>query len=192
MSHPVVESYRKDAIDICELRRAGLLDGGRHRITGGLRFPKLRTLTIDPTAIEIVFHHGQEQSFKISWSKCFEASERPWIVCNHCGQRYARLFRGFAGYACRQCLQVWYACQCKSTRNRQRARLVQLCLRIDDRPSHYNEHARVTLPPRPPGIHRARYFRLYGRAADLQARLSVTSKTLCCGLITTAARGFQR
>jgi hypothetical protein len=171
MAHPTVEQHLSDCLDACELRRMGLLDGGCYRLQAGIRWPKLESLTIDATSVSVVHRNGQRQTFRISWSKAFRNSRRPWMICNHCGQRYARLFRGFAGYACRECLQLWYACQRKSSRNRQRARLAQLCLRIDYRPSRYLNAQHIKFPKRPPGMHRSRYYRLRGRAADIEAKL---------------------
>jgi hypothetical protein len=142
------------------------------RLSGGIRLPKIATMIVDPTGIQIELHNGQEQSFQISWSKCFANSERPWIVCNHCRQRYARLFRGFAGYSCRACLDLWYACQTISTRKRQRKRLAKISAMIDGQPWRYLEAKRILFPKRPAGMHRARYFRLYDRAVDLQAKLA--------------------
>jgi hypothetical protein len=178
MSHSMVEQYRGDCLDACELHHLGFLDGRRHQLTAGLRWPKLESLALDPTAITVVHKHGHERTLAISWTKAFANSYRLWIVCNHCGQRYARLFRGFAGYACRECLELWYQCQTVSTHRRMKRRLAQLCMPIDDQPSHYLNAQQITFPKRPPGMHRGRYYRLPGQAAHLQAKFKLAAKTL--------------
>jgi hypothetical protein len=171
VSHPTVESHLSDCLDVCSLRRMGLLDGGVCRIAAGIRWPKLESITIDPTCVSVIHRSGQEQTFAISWAQEFPTTKRPWLVCIHCGQRYARLFRGFGGYSCRECLQLRYRCQTVSTRRRMKSRLVQLCLRVDDKPARYSESTPITFPKRQKGMHRRRYYRLRGRAADIETKL---------------------
>ena len=104
MTHPVVEQFRSDCLDACELRRHGLLAGGIHHLVAGIRWPKLDTLTVDPTAITITYRHSHRpEIFRLSWAKSFRDSTRPWIICPTCNTRYARLLSGFAGYRCRHC-----------------------------------------------------------------------------------------
>jgi hypothetical protein len=44
-------------------------------------------------------------------------------------------------------------------------------LSSDDKPSRYLNTIHIAFPKRPPGMHRRRYYRLRGRAADIEAKL---------------------
>ena len=172
MAHPVVKDFRKDCLDICELRRIGLLSGKQCKIQGSsIRWPKIDSMTVDPTCIQIKLTNGHQQTFSISWAQEFPTTKRPWLLCPSCGERRARLFRGFAGYHCRWCLELWYASQAVCARKRQHQRLAKLCTKIDGKPWHYDNTKHITVPKRPAGKHRRRYFKLRGAIADLQAQL---------------------
>src|SRR5580704_10837550 len=43
------------------------------------------------------------QQIRVSWTQCYLGGARPWIHCA-CGRRVTRLFKGLAGFYCRQCL----------------------------------------------------------------------------------------
>jgi len=115
--------------------------------------------------------NGQQQTFPISWAQEFPTTKRPWLLCPSCGERRARLFRGFAGYHCRWYLGLWYASQAVCARNRQHQRLAKLCFKIDGQPWQYIESKQITFPKRTKGMHRRRYYKIKGRAADLQKKL---------------------
>jgi hypothetical protein len=67
MPHPVVEDFRNDCLDICEMRRQGLLSGKqRYQIQGSIRWPKIASMIIDPTCIQIRLTNGQQQTCSIS------------------------------------------------------------------------------------------------------------------------------
>lgn len=167
MPHPVVEDFIKDSIDICELRRQGLLSKPC-KIQGSIRWPKIATMLIEPTAIQITLINGQQQTFRISWAKCFANSVRPWLVCSSCSKRAARVYRAWAGYHCKHCCGLWHRSEASSHEKRYRMRLAKLCTAIDGK--HRTITAPITIPQRPRLKHRRRYFRIRGAIADLQAK----------------------
>jgi len=110
--------------------------------------------------IQITRNNAQQQTFSISWAREFPTTKRPWLLCPSCGERRARLFRGFAGYHCRWCLGLWYASQAVGARKRQRQRLAKLCTKVDGKPWLYDNTKHIIIPKRQAGKHRQRYFKL--------------------------------
>jgi hypothetical protein len=98
-----VEDHMHDCLDVCDLRRRGLLSGGTLEIEAGLKWPKLSTMIVDRTGVQIRYRlSGRVQAIPISWTRCFNNGVRPWLVCD-CGNRAPRLFYRFGGYQCSRC-----------------------------------------------------------------------------------------
>jgi hypothetical protein len=91
------------------------------------------------------------QQIRIAWTRCHLGGARPWIHCA-CG-RVARLFKGLAGYYCRQCFDnPRYASQSKSTQGRRHFEACKIRLRLGGVAS-----LTAPFPERPRGMHQKRY-----------------------------------
>ena len=107
------------------------------------------------------------QQIRVSWTQCHLGGARPWIHCA-CERRVTRLFKGSAGYYCRQCLgNPRYACQAKSTQGRLHFEACKLRLRLGGTAS-----LSAPFPERPRGMHRRTFERLRRRSEKLEARIS--------------------
>lgn len=166
MARLTVERCDKDSLTVAQLHGLGLLSGGTHQVTAGLRWPKLASMVAGPHGIHIRHRNGQEQSFRISWGRCLY-SRRPWFVCQ-CGKRVGKLYNSWSGFACRWCQRLWYSSQACSSRKRHRLRIAKECSKIDGRP--YLHISNITPPGRPAGFHRKRYHQLRGIIADLSLK----------------------
>lgn len=164
--HATVEDREHDAINVSDLKRQGLLDGGIYRIQVGIKWPRLETITTEPHGIHLKHRNGQEQTIRISWGRCLYG-HRPWFVCG-CGKRVGKIYSGWSGFACRWCKSIWFSSQACSSRKRRRLRISKECAKIDGRP--YLHITDTTPPKRPKGFHRKRYHQLRGIIADLSLR----------------------
>ena len=100
-----VERLGRDALDVRELNRAGLLAGDWITLRPSLRWPRIATMRLGRYRILLELRNQSvPQSIQVSWTRCHFGGLRPWLHCPHCQQRVARLFRGLGGYFCRACL----------------------------------------------------------------------------------------
>src|SRR5258708_39773774 len=99
-----VERLGRDALDVRELNRAGLLVGGWIEVRPTLRWPRIATMQVARYRIRLEFdNQSLPQNIRVSWTRCHYGGLRPWLHCPHCDRRVARLFKGLAGYCCRTC-----------------------------------------------------------------------------------------
>jgi hypothetical protein len=106
------------------------------------------------------------QQIRVAWTRCHLGGARPWIHCA-CGRRVARLFKGLAGYCCRQCFDnPRYASQSKSTQGHRHFEACNIRLRLGGVAS-----LTAPFPERPRGMHQKRYERLKRRAEEVEARI---------------------
>jgi len=99
-----VERLGRDALDVRELNRAGLLVGGWVELQPSFRWPRIATMQVARYRIRLEFHNQSlPQSIQVSWTRCHFGGARPWLHCPFCQRRVALLFRGLAGYCCRAC-----------------------------------------------------------------------------------------
>jgi hypothetical protein len=109
---------------------------------------------------------------------------RPWFQCA-CGRRVATLFDAGAGFCCRRCLGLGYACQHVTKSWRAIDRAQSLRLRLGG-----TADLRDQFPPRPRYMRRTRYERLRERALASQAEglaaleRSLAEQQLFCDLLT--------
>jgi hypothetical protein len=100
-----IEKLAIDCIDVRELRRAGLLDRPTVSRWPEFRWPKIESIRMDRYLIHIELRNQvTPQLIHITWTHCHFGGRRPWIHCPHCEKRVARLFKGLAGYFCRECV----------------------------------------------------------------------------------------
>jgi hypothetical protein len=165
-----VEELMADALDVSDLHRVGAFrDGDWALPLAGLRYPEITKLRTSEYQIELELRgHITPQVIPISWSPCNFGNARPWLHCPSCRRRVAKLFKGLAGYFCRQCLgNPMYACQAKSTKGRRHFEACKLRLRLGGIAS-----VNASLPERPRGMHKKTYARLRKRIDDLERDLS--------------------
>ena len=164
-----VEQLGNEALDVRELKRAGLLKDRRLILGSSVRWPSISKMIIDKYAVQLEFpHRTVSQRIRISWTRCHLGGARPWLHCSCCERRVAKLFNGFAGYFCRACVgNPMYACQTKSTKGRRHFEACKLRLRLGG----YASLAKP-LPERPKGMHRTIFIRLQRKLEDLEAGLS--------------------
>ena len=165
-----VESIAADYnyIDVLTLYRRGLLANSWVSFVPILRWPGVIKIRASRYLVVVEWRDRvAPQQIRVSWTQCHLGGARPWIHCA-CGRRVTRLFKGLAGYYCRQCLgNPRYACQAKSTQGRLHFEACKLRLRLGGIAS-----LSAPFPERPRGMHRRTFERLRRRAEKLEARIS--------------------
>jgi hypothetical protein len=100
-----VEVLAADCLDVRELHRRGFLDRSYVPRWPTFRWPKIERICFGRGLIQIEFvNQVTPQQIHISWTRCNFGGSRPWMHCPHCNSRVARLFKGLAGYFCRECV----------------------------------------------------------------------------------------
>jgi hypothetical protein len=157
-----------DYIDVRTLQRAGLLGDGWVSYVPMLRCPGIVKIRAARHLVVLELRHRVDpQQIRVSWTPLHFGGARPWLHCP-CERRVARLFKGLAGYYCRQCFDnPPYASQTKSTQGRRHFEACKLRLRLGGEAS-----LAAPFPERPRGMHRRTYARLRRRAEQLESRIS--------------------
>ena len=101
----------------------------------------------------------------LEWTPCNYGGARPWFLCpmDGCRRRVAILYAG-ATIACRQCRNLAYSSQQESRRNRTLRRAQAIRRKL-------GASANLTepFPPRPRGMHRRTYRRLFSQSVRREA-----------------------
>lgn len=163
-----VEKLARNAIDVSELHRAGLLVGPWVTLQPSLRWPSIVTMRAARYRVLIEFRHQvAPQGIRVSWTRCHFGGDRPWLHCPHCNRRVARLFKGLGGYCCRPCCgNPIYESQRRSTQARAYLQAYRIRQRMDG-----SRPAVDALPPRPPGMRQKTYAKLCARISRLEKSL---------------------
>ena len=169
-SNWTVESIAADRnyIDVLTLYRRRLLTDSRVSFVPMIGWRGVAKVHASRYLVVVEWRDRVEpQQIRVSWTQCHLGGARPWIHCA-CGRRVTRLFKGLAGFYCRQCLgNPRYACQAKSTQGRLHFEACKLRLRLGGIAS-----LSAPFPDRPRGMHRRTFERLRRRAEKLEARIS--------------------
>ncbi|HXB76347.1 MAG TPA: hypothetical protein VNX23_02865 [Bradyrhizobium sp.] len=100
-----VEELSVDCLDIRELHRAGYLDRRYAPRWPVFKWPGIDQIRFDRYLIHIeLVNQVTPQNIRVTWTPCNFGGTRPWMHCPHCNRRLARLFKGLAGYFCRDCV----------------------------------------------------------------------------------------
>jgi hypothetical protein len=104
MARVTIEELATDCVDVRDLRKAGALDGKWVSFRWPeFRWPTVRKMRASRYLVQIQLRNQVvPQQVLVSWTRCNFGGLRPWLHCI-CGQRVARLFKGFGGYYCRPC-----------------------------------------------------------------------------------------
>ena len=111
--------------------RLGLLANNWVSLVPMFRWPRVSKIRASRYTVLVQWHDRPDpQQIRVSWTRCHLGGARPWIHCP-CGRRVARLFKGLAGYYCRQCFDnPRYASQTKSRQGRLHFEACKLRLRL--------------------------------------------------------------
>ena len=163
-----VERLGRDALDIRELNRAGLLAGDWVTLRPSLRWPRIATMRLARYRILLELRNQSvPQSIQVSWTRCHFGGLRPWLHCSYCERRVVRLFKGLGGYFCRACLgNPIY----ESQRRSRKARAYLQAYRIRQRLGG-SRPVVDAIPTRPRGMKRKTYERLCARIKRLERPL---------------------
>jgi hypothetical protein len=163
-----VETLGRDALDVRELNRAGLLAGDWVTLRQPFRWPGIMAMNIARYRVQLLLRgHSAPQNIQVSWTPCHFGGLRPWLHCPHCHQRVARLFRGLGGYFCRACCgNPIYESQRRSTKARAYLQAYRLRARLGGSRPVVDE-----IPSRPRGMKRITYERLCARIVRLERPL---------------------
>jgi hypothetical protein len=169
-----VEKLGRDALDVRELKRGGLLEGGWIPVQAPFRWPRIEAMRVSRHRILLQLRdRSVPQSIRVSWTPCNFGGERPWLHCPYCGRRAARLFRGLAGYCCRACCgNPIYESQRRSRKARAHLQAYRLRQRLGGSRPVVDD-----IPPRPRGMKRKTYGRLCARIMRLERPLVGSSVT---------------
>ena len=164
-----VEELAVDCLDVRELYKAGVLDGGWVTFRWPeFRWPAVRKMRAARYLVQVELHNQiVPLQIRISWTRCHLGGERPWMHCPYCEKRAAKLLRGMGGYCCRACIgNPLYASQAKSTHGRRHFEICKIRLQLNG-----NASLLEPFPERPRGMHRKTYDRLKARALKLEMDL---------------------
>jgi hypothetical protein len=163
-----IEKLGRDALDVRELNRSGLLSGSWIAVEAPFRWPRIATLRSARHRILVEFRNQSvPQSIRVSWTRCHFGGERPWLHCPNCQRRVARLFRGLAGYCCRACCgNPIYESQRRSSKARAWLQAHRLRQQLGG-----SRPVVDAIPVRPPGMKRKTYERLCARIKRLERPL---------------------
>jgi hypothetical protein len=163
-----VERLGRDALDVRELQRAGLLTDDWITLRPLLRWPKIATTRLARYRILIeLSNQSVPQSIRVSWTRCHFGGLRPWLHCPHCQQRVARLFMGLGGYFCRMCLgNPIYESQRRSKKARAYLQAYRLRAQLGG-----SRPVLDAIPSRPRGMKGITYERLCARIRRLERPL---------------------
>ena len=101
-----VEKLAVDCLDVRELQRAAIFkDYWVALPMVSLRWPGIEKMHAARYLIQLQLrNHVVPQHIRVSWTRCYYGSARPWLHCTFCEQRVARLFKGMGAYYCRHCI----------------------------------------------------------------------------------------
>ena len=106
-------------------------------------------------------HSPTKYQVWLVWTPCNYGGARPWFLCPRecCGHRVAILYAG-GTIACRHCRNLAYPSQQESQRKRTLRRAQAIRIKLGGSAS-----LAEPFPPRPKGMHRRTYQRLFSQSA---------------------------
>jgi hypothetical protein len=163
-----VEKLAGDVLDVRELYRIGALED--YWVTfpmAPFRWRGIRKMRAVRYMLHLELRNQTfPQEIRVSWTRCNYGGFRPWLHCQ-CGQRVARLFKGFGGYVCRPCCgSPIYESQRRSTKARAYLQAYRLRQRLGGSRPVFDP-----MPARPYHMKRAAYSRLCARIEQLERPL---------------------
>jgi hypothetical protein len=105
-------------------------------------------------------HSPEKFQVWLKWTPCNYGGARPWFLCpmDGCRRRVAILYAG-ATIACRHCRDLAYSSQQESRRNRTLRRAQAIRRKLGG-----SANLMEPFPPRPKGMHRRTYRRLFSQS----------------------------
>ena len=113
-----------------------------------------------------------EEAVRIARMPCRLGGARPYFLCPGaangvvCGRRVAKLYRAGCYFLCRHCYNLAYASQSEDDLDRLQRRARKACQRLGDTDAHWF----AAKPPRPKGMWRRTYVRLWNVAFEAEMR----------------------
>ena len=91
-----VEKLAVDCLDVRELQRAPIFNDHWVELSMvSLRWPGIEKMRAYRYLIQLKFRNQVVlQQIRVSWTRCYYGSARPWLHFTFCEQRVARLFKG--------------------------------------------------------------------------------------------------
>ena len=153
------------ALGIRELRESSTLEPGacsRGQSIGGAAF----SFVMDAGVLTISSDELRDRHRVIvDGTTCQFGGVRRWLVCPDCGERRGALYLSGRRFSCRGRLNLAYASDQASTRDRVRLRFLRLRWQMDPNVGSVG----WTVPERPSGMRHTRYARLSEEMRDLSA-----------------------
>lgn len=166
-------------LDIRYLARNSMLENGRcfhmhwHRRASSSSVE----ITVDDGGLILRYRYdGKPMHYRIQITRtaCNYGGSRPWVICPHCGKRYAVLCLGSHGrFACRKCLNLCYASQQKSPQNSLFDRADKLRVRLGWGAGIGNPEG-----DKPVGMHWRTYYRIYRQYCQLVEAINCNSEAM--------------
>jgi len=116
-------------VDIRQLKRVDKLSHGTHQLTWPIGSTMALHINSDATTAQFQFNQ-QSQTVSIAYTNCHYGSRRPWFVCRFCSSRYAVLYFGKSGMACRGCNDLLYPSQKETDADRSIRKAQKLGIRL--------------------------------------------------------------
>jgi len=160
---------RSLSVDIRQLKRTGKLDHGAHLLT----WPNGSTaaLNVNSDATTARFQLSQQSvAVSIEYTDCHFGGSRPWFVCDCCGSRYAVLYFGKAGIACRGCNGLLYPSQKETDADRAIRKAQRLGIRLGFGPNLINGEILNRRKGPPKHMHQHTYDRLLAQYINARTR----------------------
>ena len=164
------------AIDIRELqRRSGLFPGLEGYISWSdfPDAPPFVSVSVAASYIEFSYRERSASPHQkyvntvvtLDRTDCHLGGERPWFRCPKCVARVAILYLGDNGFTCRRCSDLAYTSQKLSPSRRHMRNAQWIREQLGGSGSLFEP-----FPKKPKGMHWQRYYKLYMKATQAEAR----------------------
>lgn len=158
-------------LDVRQLARGGHLERHGEPLPWGWTDGGTVVLTAEPDGVRLAYRYrgagvgGEAEPWRevvevlpLDWTPCNYGGRRPWWRCPGCGRRVAILYGG-ALFRCRGCARLAYPSQNENEADRALRRVEKIRQRMGGTAGWGSR-----LPPRPKGMHRRTYERLWWKA----------------------------
>lgn len=146
------------AVDLAELRQQKTTSGVITWSSGGQGDYAFAQWALHDEFLMLSFNHGQFERFNLRRTNTAFGGTRPWLCCPGCDRNVRVVYRGQAGYRCRQCYCLRYPSQRERSHHRAIGMAQRLRMRLGGSPD-----LSQAFPDRPKGMHFRTYQRLLMR-----------------------------
>lgn len=170
-----LDTGRAVALDLATLRRLGALTPEAVIDLAwidarGTTLATVRTQMHETGVALTVWHAGTIERFRLAHAPCNYGGQRVYVTCPGCNHRRRVLYSVAGVFRCRACHDLAYTSTREEPADRARRRRARLYARLGTVPAS-------TIPPKPPGMHRATYRGIVRQLRAEHARQAAMLRT---------------